>query len=453
MGAPVRIGEVVADKYEVTKILGSGGMGIVVAARHRELDKLVALKFIHEEPALAPGSEATERFLQEARVAARFQNEHVVRVLDLGRLSSGVPFIAMEYLEGENLAQLLERDGPLEVSDAAEYMLQVCDAMAEAHGQEIIHRDLKPDNLFLTTRPDGRRVVKVLDFGISKAHFLHGKIVTSRTLGTPQYMAPEQIRTSGSVDARADIWSLGVILYQLLTNTLPFAGDSPERVIFKVLFEHVPPLATGKIALPAGLVGAIHRCLEKDRARRFCSVAELANELVPFTRERARAALSLIERVMTAGAPPRHPAELDAEAPSMPGPDMVSVRDVGPQRWSKWIAIAGSFLVAITVIAMARTTSGGLARPGSSALVTDGESHATLVPGDAAIATQVEAPDASTEAVADVQVDKQPAAVVDRKRPASRLRIRRRIDAGVPEPDASTLEPVQDEESLIPVSE
>ena len=295
MGAPVRIGDVLAKKYKITKILGMGGMGVVVAARHCELNKLVALKFMHEE--VSSNKQITERFLREARAAARLQNEHVVHVLDVDRLPNGVPYIVLEYLEGQDLGQLIECHGSLEVADAVEYVLQACEAMAEAHAQGIIHRDLKPQNLFLTTRQDGRRLVKVLDFGISKLQFSQNPTFTSQILGSPSYMAPEQIRSSRSVDARADVWSLGVILYQLLTNTLPFVGDTVPEVIFKILTQ--PPAPLIRRGIPASLLNAIDRCLEKEPGRRFANVAEFAHELVPFTPERARAAMSLIERVMT----------------------------------------------------------------------------------------------------------------------------------------------------------
>src|SRR6185503_6445017 len=180
MGAPVRIGDVLAEKYKVTKILGVGGMGVVVAARHCELAKLVALKFMHEET--SSNEEVTDRFLREARATARLRNEHVVRVLDVGRLPEGVPYIVMEYLEGRDLGQIVAARGPLEVGDVAEYLLQACEAMAEAHVQGIIHRDLKPQNLFLTTRQDGRRLVKALDFGISKVPFSQGAASTSQAM-------------------------------------------------------------------------------------------------------------------------------------------------------------------------------------------------------------------------------------------------------------------------------
>jgi serine/threonine-protein kinase len=301
MAAPVGIGDVVAGKYEVTKILGVGGMGVVVAARHLELDKLVALKFMHDE-AMKTG-QTVERFLREARAAARLTNEHIGRVLDVGRLPDGVPYIVMEYLEGRDLHAVLMEHGAMEVADVCEYVLQACEAMAEAHAQGIIHRDLKPENLFLTTRHDGRPLIKVLDFGISKAQYAAGSTGTYTALGTPTHMAPEQVRSSRTVDARADIWSLGVILYQLLSNTLPFEADTVAETMVKVISDPPSSLADVRPGLPPTLVATVARCLEKERDRRFDNVAELAHELIPFAPERARAAVSLIERVMTAKTP------------------------------------------------------------------------------------------------------------------------------------------------------
>jgi serine/threonine protein kinase len=300
MGAPVRIGDVLADKYEVTRILGQGGMGVVVAARHRELDKLVALKFMHEE--VAANEIAIDRFLREARAAARLRSEHVGHVLDVGRLQNGVPYIVMEYLEGRDLADVAaDAGGTLGVADVCEYMLQTCEAMAEAHAQGIIHRDLKPQNLFLTMRTDGRPLIKVLDFGISKVQSSAGPTATQQTMGTPAYMSPEQMRSAKSADARADIWSLGVILYQLLSGTMPFMGDTMAETMLKVMTDELPPLAQARPGLPPALVAAVERCLRKNRDERFNNVAELAHELTPFAPERARAAMSLIERVMSAG--------------------------------------------------------------------------------------------------------------------------------------------------------
>jgi serine/threonine protein kinase len=298
MGAPVEVGAVVGGKYEVTEILGEGSMGVVVAARHRELDKLVALKFMHED--IAQDTQLIDRFLREARAAARLSSEHVGRVLDVGRLDETVPYIVMEHLEGKDLGSLLA-SGPLMVADACEYILQVCDAMVEAHAAGIVHRDLKPANLFLTTRPDGRPLIKVVDFGISKALYTTGPTGTHAILGTPTHMSPEQIRSSRTVDSRTDIWSLGVCLYQMLSGTLPFSGATSTEIMLRVMQDSVPPLSRLRPDLPRALVAIVDKCLAKDREARFDTVADLAHDLAPFAPERTNAARSLVERVMAAG--------------------------------------------------------------------------------------------------------------------------------------------------------
>lgn len=321
MGAPVRVGEVVAGKFEVTRELGSGGMGVVVEARHRVLDRLVALKFMHAE--LSTNVQATERFLAEAKAAARLKNEHVGRILDADCLPNGVPYIVMEYLEGRDLGRILaEHRGPLIVADAVEYVLQACEAMIEAHVHGIVHRDLKPQNLFVTMRQDGGALVKVLDFGISKVQFVQGLTAAHQLIGSPPYMSPEQIRSPSSVDARADLWSLGVILYQLLSKQLPFTAEAPHAVMLQILSETAVPLAALRPDLPPELTDTVGRCLQKDPRDRFASAAELMQPLFPFARDRTRAAMSLIDQVKTSTLPESRlrPPSLDTDMAVIPNP-------------------------------------------------------------------------------------------------------------------------------------
>ncbi|WP_199693628.1 serine/threonine-protein kinase [Sorangium cellulosum] len=303
MSAPVAEGQILSGKYRVESILGQGGMGVVVAALHEQLQQRVAIKLLH------PGANAemVERFVREARAAVRLKSEHVARVLDVGTLETGAPFMVMEYLDGSDLQQTLRQRGPLELEEAVGYVLEACEAIAEAHAAGIIHRDLKPANLFLARGADGSGMVKVLDFGISKALAEPsaagaepelGLTKTAMVLGSPLYMAPEQMRSARTVDTRADIWSLGAILYQLLTARVPFDATSLSELILMINTEAPPSPSLFRRDLPPGLEAAILRCLEKDVTKRFRSVAELAGAIVDFGPPLALASLERIERTL-----------------------------------------------------------------------------------------------------------------------------------------------------------
>lgn len=277
-------GTIILEKYRVERMLGRGGMGIVLAVRHIHLDELFAVKAMLPEG--LESAEAVERFLREARASARLKGEHVVRVHDVGNLENGTPYMLMEYLEGEDLGALVERKGALPVEEAVGYVHQACEAVIEAHGLSIVHRDLKPSNLFLTQRPNGSPCIKVLDFGISKEIDPKKKGLkltkTGQFLGSPMYMAPEQMTDIKNTDVRSDIWSLGVILYQLTTGQAPFLAENVPSVVTKVLLSH--PSAPSKVrpGLPTALDTVIMRCLEKQPERRYASVRELLAMLEPF---------------------------------------------------------------------------------------------------------------------------------------------------------------------------
>lgn len=290
-------GCVVAGKYLVERVLGEGGLGVVVKAKHLQLDAPVAIK--HVKPADIARKDVVERFLREARLAARIKNEHAVKVQDVDTLESGVPYMVMEFLEGHDLAQLVLAS-PLPLERAIDYVLQACEALAEAHAAGIVHRDLKPANLFLTQRPGGSSLVKVLDFGISRLATEREARVTriDERIGTPEFMSPEQLQGARDVDPRADIWGLGVVLYELLTGKLPFEGEGLAQLCASILTKpHVPLSAVHPDATPE-IEAVISRCLEKDRERRYQNVAELAQDLAVLWEGESPSRVQQIARVM-----------------------------------------------------------------------------------------------------------------------------------------------------------
>ncbi|MGH7269703.1 MAG: serine/threonine-protein kinase, partial [Polyangiaceae bacterium] len=303
--APVREGEILDGKYRIDRVLGVGGMGVVVAATHVQLNQRVALKFLL--PAALGNPQVIERFAREARAAVQIQSEHVARVTDVGTLPTGSPYMVMEYLDGADLADALEKDGPMPVAQAVGYVLQACEAIAEAHALGIVHRDLKPANLYLARRAGRESVVKVLDFGISKARDAgpSGLTQTSALIGSPYYMAPEQMMSAKSVDARADIWAIGIILYELLAGEPPFVAESMPEVVYLVTQRDPPPLRDKRPDVPEGLADVIARCLARSPDDRYADVAKMAAALVPFGPARSEISLERIAGVLGgAGSPP-----------------------------------------------------------------------------------------------------------------------------------------------------
>lgn len=301
MNVPYTVGSVLANKYRVDHVLGSGGMGYVLAATHIRLNERVAIKLL--QPSMAGEEGLAARFLQEARAAAKIRSEHIVRVLDTDVLNDGTPYLVLEYLEGQDLDKAVRKLGPLPIPIAVEYVLQVCEALAEAHVAGVVHRDIKPANIFLTQRSDGSPLIKVLDFGISKViSDTDGSVNLTKTAeirGSPLYMSPEQMRRPRDVDARSDVWSLGVVLFHLLTRSFPFFSDNTLDLCAKILRDEPVRLTQMRPDAPLGLEQVIERCLQKQQENRFVNVAELAVALIEFAPAGVRVSAERALRILS----------------------------------------------------------------------------------------------------------------------------------------------------------
>ncbi len=275
-------GTLLHGKYRVEGVIGIGGMGLVVAARHELLKKRVAIKMLL--PEFARNVDVRARFEREAQAAFSLKSEHICRVLDAGELENGQLFITMEYLKGEDLGTILKERGKLTVHEAVEYVLQACEGLAEAHDSDVIHRDLKPTNLLIVQRKDGTPCLKIIDFGISKLEGDgSGELTqTHAYMGSPQYSSPEQIVSARAVTAKSDLWSLGVILYQLLTGALPFPmSEDMSLLVNAIRHNEAVPLLSRDPWLDPALEGIVRRCLQKDPAARYASAADLFSALLP----------------------------------------------------------------------------------------------------------------------------------------------------------------------------
>jgi serine/threonine protein kinase len=330
-GVPgARAGDVLNGKYRVDRVLGVGGMGVVVAATHLQLDEKVAIKFLL--PDAAKQKDVVERFDREAKAAVKIKSEHVARVSDVGKLDNGAPYMVMEYLQGKDLAQMIEDHGALPVPAAVEYLLQASEALAEAHALGIVHRDLKPANLFLTQRADGSPCIKVLDFGISKmVNSLSnpGMTKTTAVMGSPLYMSPEQMKSSKDVDHRTDIWSLGAILYELLAGDPPFIADTMPQLCLMILQDPLPALSHVRRDVPPQLEAVVQRAQAKDANHRFQNVAEFAAALTPFVTGRARLSAERIADVLRA-APRTSASSIPTPAPPAGAPAHYGAPGYGP---------------------------------------------------------------------------------------------------------------------------
>jgi eukaryotic-like serine/threonine-protein kinase len=316
-------GDVIHGKYRLVRLIGDGGMGSIYEARHELLGSHVALKFLHPDLARRPNILA--RFLQEAQLSATLQSPHIVQVSDIGQEGSGssaVAFLVMELLRGETLQALLDRTRPLETSMAIEIAMQMLNGLDVAHQAGVVHRDLKPENVFLVPAPYGA-LVKILDFGIAKlraaAEVQEQKGLTRPgvVMGTPEYMAPEQAWSADTVDARADVYAVGVMLYEMLSGRRPVTGDDPREIAQRVVAGELASLGTLVPSLPTGLVATVHRAMGAMPEQRFPSARELQHALLPFAGTRPAAA-SLVGMPSWTPAPPS-PSVLPGQPGSQPG--------------------------------------------------------------------------------------------------------------------------------------
>lgn len=320
--ATPEVGALLAGRYRVERILGRGGMGVVLSARDATSGARVAVKLLL--PELTSDEEAVGRFLREAQASRRLTSAHVPRLHDVGTLEDGAPYLAMEWLEGEDLGATLAERGHLAVTEAVDLVQQALVALTEAHAAGFIHRDLKPENLFLCRTPSGAPLVKVLDFGITK---LTGTATPARTLtraggcllGSPHYMSPEQIRSPKDVDARADVWSMGVILYELVSGVSPFHSESLGGLLSAILVEEPAPLSSLVSPLPDGFAAVVERCLQKAPTKRFASAAELARALAPF------GSGTVASERLAADEARERLAKLGEPAPTMPFPSAAGI--------------------------------------------------------------------------------------------------------------------------------
>jgi serine/threonine-protein kinase len=293
-------GEVIAGHFLVERTLGVGGMGGVFAARDLQLNRRVAVKVML--PHLTSSKEFAGRFMREAKAASSLESEHVARVFDVGYGADGAPFMVMELLEGKDLDHHVRKLGRLEIAQAATWVIEACDAIAEAHRRGIVHRDLKPSNLFVAEQPGHAPRIKVLDFGISKQTTLEAGpesqatqlTATDSTLGSPHYMSPEQLRSSKKVDHRTDIWSIGIILHKILTGHLAFETDSIGAHLIAIATEPPKPLRVHLPGAPVELEAVILRCLQRDLSLRFQNLGQLVLALAPFALPGARGVVDRI---------------------------------------------------------------------------------------------------------------------------------------------------------------
>jgi serine/threonine protein kinase len=361
-------GTVVAGKLRIVRELGIGGMGTVYEVEHELTRHRRALKILHARAAQEPS--AVTRFLREASAAARIGNAHIAETFDAGRLDTGEPYLVMELLEGETLDQRLQRVGAIGPAELAELVSQACDGVQAAHDAGIVHRDLKPENLFVTVR-DGRPFVKVLDFGISKFDSARtgGLAVTTEgvLIGTPYYMPPEQVRGEKTIDAKADVYALGVILYECAAGARPYEARTVEHLAVLIHEGKPIPLAERNPSLPSSFCGTVHRAMAVERDQRFQSARELADALAPMV-----SLASLPSAAPTAG---KGPSVAAHAGHTIPPNGRVVIRPSSAPRALDFVTTASPISSSVTATGLAETMSSdpapppGRRRPSSRSLV------------------------------------------------------------------------------------
>lgn len=405
------VGSVIAGRYRVARVLGRGGMGMVLEVTHVQLGGRHALKLLHAEH--ATDVELVTRFENEAKIAATMRSDHLVRVTDMGRLDTGEPFLVMDYLEGADIDQLLEKHTLFPIGTSVSWILQACVGLAHLHAAGFVHRDIKPSNLFWSQEPDGRQVIKVLDFGLAKMPTVGGQRITATTanFGTPQFMAPEQIMSAKHVDARCDQHALGLVLYELLVGEPAFPGETAGAITVAIATQPAPRPSERNPDVPRTLDAAIARALAKRPNDRFPNLSDFAMALVPFGGsegiELARATAKLLGGAAGATDPvygrPGEPIDEVTDAVSSPsevGPTLVRRPDItstglvtntktgGRKRARWWLPLGAALAGGMALGAVfALRSEGSTLDEGESGTVTSSTMEASATPAATAMST------------------------------------------------------------------
>jgi eukaryotic-like serine/threonine-protein kinase len=354
-----KIGTVLDGKYEITRLIGEGGMGVVYEATHKLIGRKLAIKFLHALYATNP--EVVTRFQREAQAAAQIGHENIIEVTDMGCAPDGSPYLVMECLEGTDVKKIIERDGALSVKRTALILVQALSALEAAHDVGIIHRDLKPDNIFLIARGLNPDYVKLLDFGISKFRSFEdgvkGLTQTGTVLGTPHYMSPEQARGEQDLSHQSDIYAMGVIMYQMLSAALPYDAPNYNALLMKIVTEEPQPIRKLVPELPAQIVETVERAMARDTRARFATCAEMRERLLPFA--------PALTEIGTLVAPTSSHTVIRKALYEAKTPFELSQSAVGRTSRSKWAiaASAGGLVVAAAIGALVLARGPADAKP------------------------------------------------------------------------------------------